>query len=488
MIEASPPALELSHVTRRFGSLVALDDVSLRVRPGTVHALLGENGAGKTTLMRIVYGMVQADTGTIRIGGQDAGSHSPAEAIAAGVGMVHQHFTLVPTMTVAENLALGGRGRFRRRHAVAAVEEISRQTGFGLDPTARVDTLPVGAQQRVEIAKALMRRAHLLVLDEPTAVLAPPEVEELLAWLRRFVAVGNAAVLITHKLREALAAADNISVLRHGRLVLHAPARDITEQSLTEAMLGTRLATEAPRHPVRRDIERVVLFRAERLAVGEVTDATFEIVAGEIVGVVGVEGSGQHALLRALGGRVEPTVGTLRRPASIGFIPEDRHEDAVLLDRSLTENMALRGAGARHGRIDWRIVRNRTDALLATFDVRSSGPKSAMRELSGGNQQKVVLARELSDLSSNGDVDERLAMPEAIVAENPTRGLDVRATSEVHDRLRDARDRGAAIVLYSSDLDEVLALADRTLVVFAGTVRELGLDRDAIGRAMLGLP
>jgi ABC-type uncharacterized transport system ATPase subunit len=481
-------ALELSHVTRRFGSLVALDDVSLLVRSGTVHALLGENGAGKTTLMRIVYGMVRPDEGTIRIGGRVVSVHSPAGAIASGIGMVHQHFTLVPTMTVAENLALGGKGRSSARQAAAAVEEISRQTGFALNPAVRVEVLPVGAQQRVEIAKALARQARLLVLDEPTAVLAPPEVVELLAWLRGFVAAGNAAVLITHKLREALAVADDITVLRHGRVVLQTSSRDATEQSLTTAMLGAA-PPNAPASPPRHQTGgRSVLFRAERLAVGEVTNASFEIAAGEIVGVIGVEGAGQRALLRALAGRVEVTAGTLDRPAAVGFIPEDRHEDAVMLARSLTENVALRGAGARQGRMNWPALRDTTEVLLATFDVRSSGAGASLRELSGGNQQKTVLARELSDLSAGEDADASLAMPMAVVAENPTRGLDVRATSAVHARLREARDRGAAVVLYSSDLDEVLALADRTLVVYAGTVRELGRDREAIGRAMLGLP
>jgi ABC-type uncharacterized transport system ATPase subunit len=482
---ASPESsLELSNLSRRFGPLVALDDVSLTVRPGTVHALLGENGAGKTTLMRIAFGMVRPDHGSIRVAGHAADIHTPADAIAAGIGMVHQHFTLVPAMSVAENLVLGGHGRLSARDAAATVREISALTGFALDPAARVDTLPVGAQQRVEIAKALVRRARVLVLDEPTAVLAPPEVDDLLRWLRGFVAAGNSAVLVTHKLREALAVADDITVLRRGRLHYHGSARDATEQSLTEAMIGRTLSSEpSDRRGTGTSVDHAIVFRARDMSVrdtgesGHVVDATFEIRGGEIVGVAAVEGSGQRALLRALAGRADVASGTLRRPDSVGFIPEDRHEDAVMLERSLTENLALRGAGARRGLVDWTAVRERTQALLGAYDVRAASPEVRMRQLSGGNQQKVVLARELSELSP----------ADAVVAENPTRGLDVRATADIHARLRAARDNGTAVILYSSDLDEVLALADRMLVIHAGTVRELALDRETIGRAMLGL-
>ena len=480
------PALALTGISRRYGSVVALDDASFTLRPGTVHALLGENGAGKTTLLRIAFGLVRPDTGHVYVNGREIHFRSAADAIAAGIGMVHQHFTLVPPMTVAENIALGGHGRLRREQIVAVVRDIAARTGFALDPDARVHTLPVGAQQRVEIAKALARRARVLVLDEPTAVLAPSEAEDLLRWLRAYVADGNAAVLITHKLREALSVADDVTVLRRGRVVYIGRASEASDASLTSAMIGTELARTAPTSAAHGTSVGTVVFRAERLSVRDewnvvrVRDASFSVHGGEIVGVVGVEGAGQRELLRALAGRCDAADGTLARPDVVGFIPEDRHHDAVLLDRPLTENVALRGAGRRRGAIRWTGVRARTDALMQTFDVRAPNARVPMRALSGGNQQKLVLARELDDAGRVGDG------PLAIVAENPTRGLDVRATGEVHARLRAARDHGAAVVVYSSDLDEVLALASRVLVAYAGTVREVATERHAVGRAMLG--
>ncbi len=481
------PALELLGIVKHYGSLTALDDASLVLRPGTVHALLGENGAGKTTMMRIAFGMVRPDSGRIRIDGRDLQLRSPADAIAAGIGMVHQHFTLVPAMTVAENIALGGHGLLHRRDVAAVVRRIAEATGFALDADARVEDLPVGAQQRVEIAKALARRARIIVLDEPTAVLAPAEADDLLRWLRTYVAEGNAAVLITHKLREALAIADDVTVLRHGRVRYGGSAAGASTASVTAAMLGSDVARlDLSAADAARTGEATV-FRAEGLILRDergvvvVRDASFVVHDAEIVGVVGVEGAGQRELLRALAGRHAPASGQLVRPAAVGFIPEDRHRDAVLLDRPLVENVALRGAGARQGTIDWPAVESRTATLLERHDVRAADSRALMRTLSGGNQQKLVLARELDA------VDDTAVAPQAIVAENPTRGLDVRATADVHARLRAARDRGAAVVVYSSDLDEVLSLASRVLVVYAGTVREVAPDRDAAGRAMLGL-
>jgi general nucleoside transport system ATP-binding protein len=487
----SSPALELSGISKRYRAAVALTDASFTLRPGTVHALLGENGAGKTTLMRVAFGMVQPDAGQIRIDGKPVDLRSPAAAIAAGVGMVHQHFTLVPAMTVAENVALGGHGLVHRRESADRVRAITSVTGFELDPDALVERLSVGAQQRVEIAKALTREARILVLDEPTAVLAPAEVEELLAWLRRYVADGHAAVIITHKLREALSVADDVTVLRHGRVVHTGSVARTSGEALTAAMLGAdevSVPTIAPvPPPTFVSSHGPVVFRAEALSVCDedgverVRDATFVVRGGEIVGVVGVEDAGQRELLRALAGRRDAAGGTVTRPASVGFIPDDRHQDAVLLDRSLVENVALRGAGARRGTMAWPAFRTRTDALLRAYDVRGPGAGAPMRALSGGNQQKLVLARELDA------ADQPIEEPLAIVAENPMRGLDVRAAAEVAARLRDARDRGAAVIVYSSDLDEVLSLASRVLVVYAGTVREVPTARDVVGRAMLGL-
>jgi simple sugar transport system ATP-binding protein len=485
-IVSDTPALELAQVSKTYGAVVALDDASLIVRPGTVHAVLGENGAGKTTLMRVAYGMVRADAGTVRVAGRDRAMSSPQAAIAAGIGMVHQHFTLVPAMTVQENLALGGHGRLRARDMAARVRDIAERTGFALDPEARVDTLPVGAQQRVEITKALARDARVLILDEPTAVLAPSEVDDLLTWLRQYVAAGNAAVLITHKLHEALAVADDLTILRRGRVVFTGSARETSVQSITEAMIGAAPDDDRASAPPSATLSHDVVFEATGLSVADpgrhvrVRDATFIVRRGEMVSVAAVEGAGQHELLRALAGRYPVTSGTLVRPAIVGFVPEDRHAEAVLLDRSLTQNVALRGAGARRGVVDWSSLQARTELLLEEFDIRSAGADAPMRSLSGGNQQKLVLARELAAV-----LDE--PAPEALVVENPTRGLDVRAAAAVHKRLREACVRGAAVVVYSSDLDEALSLSSRVLVMFGGTVRELpASERDAIGRAMLG--
>ncbi|MFL5620389.1 MAG: ABC transporter ATP-binding protein [Gemmatimonadaceae bacterium] len=484
-----PPALVLQGIEKRFGATRALTSASLRVRPGTVHALLGENGAGKSTLMRIAYGMERPDAGTIQVRGVTVRLDSPADAIALGIGMVHQHFTLVPVMTIAENVALGGHGMLDLQRTITRLRELAERTGFALDPQMRVELLSVAAQQRVEIAKALMQDARLLVLDEPTAVLPPSESEALLRWLRSFADKGNAVVLITHKLGEALSVADDVTVLRRGQTVLAAPATDASAASLTGAMLGSVNFGDRPiGSPANRLAElnpaRPPIFRAERVTlvdaagVVRVRDASFVIGAGEIVGIAGVEGGGQRELLRALAGRLPIASGILERPNLVGFVPDDRHRDAMLLDRPLVENVALRGAGVRRGLIDWSAVGAHTESLMRTFGVRAAGSRAPMRTVSGGNQQKLVLARELDTDGTTG--------PRAIVVENPTRGLDVRAAAEIYDRLRAARDAGAAVAVYSSDIDEVLQLAGRVLVVYAGTVREAAVDREAVGRLMLG--
>jgi simple sugar transport system ATP-binding protein len=496
---AGPPALELRDVVRRFGDVTALDGASLTVRARTLHALLGENGAGKTTLMRVAFGMLPPDAGTLRVDGAERRFHSPADALRAGIGMVHQHFTIVPAMSVAENVALGRTGRYDTREAVARVRRVADETGLALDPHARADSLGVAAQQRLEIVKALSRDVRTLVLDEPTAVLTPAEARELLAWLRRFVDAGHAVVLITHKLRDALDFADDVTVLRRGRTAGALPAAGATQETLAELMLGEASPTvaaeeldpggghRATRPPSPTNTPPV--FRARDLSVADargivrVRGATFDVHPGEIVGIAAVEGAGQHELLRALAGRLAPAAGTLERPATVGFVPEDRHRDALLLDASLAENVALRGLGRRRGLMRWRALARHTAALLHRFDVRAPGgsPDARAAALSGGNQQKLVVARELA-----GDADGSTGAPAALVAENPTRGLDIRATAAVHQRLREARDAGAAVVVYSSDLDEVLLLADRVLAMYAGLLTPAPLDREALGRAMLG--
>ncbi len=483
-------ALRLTNITKRFGDTLALDQASLTVREGTVHALLGENGAGKTTLMAVAFGMLPRDAGGVELFGRPVHFAAPADAIRAGMGMVHQHFSLVPSMTVAENLVLGGGAlpgwRLDRGVAESRVRDLARQAGLALDPAAVVDSLPVSAQQRLEILKALARDARLLILDEPTAVLAPAEAAELLAWLRRYVARGNAAVLITHRLREALAVADDVTVLRRGRVALTARAHGVTVASVTAAMLGEGAANherEAPTGgiapgsttPGGPDVVAALhavsaRATAERQALRE---ATLTIRRGELLGVAAIEGSGQHALLRVLAGRLRPASGRAELPAVAAFVPEDRLRDAIAPALTLTENVALRGAGARRGLERWTAWRAKTAALIASHDVRTRGPDAPAHALSGGNQQKLVLARELS------------GMPALVVAENPTRGLDVRATAAVHEQLRGAARGGAAVVLYSSDLDEVLELATRVVVVHDGRVIPVPLERERVGRAML---
>ena len=470
--------LELIAIEKRFGTIAALDRADLGLRAGTVHALLGENGAGKTTLMRVAYGMLRPDAGVMRVRGQPVRLRSPADAIALGVGMVHQHFTQVAAMTVAENVALGGRGRYHRAAAERRVEQLGAETGLVLDPRARAGDLPVSAQQRLEILKALARDARVLILDEPTAVLAPAEAEDLLTWLRALVARGRSVLLITHKLREALAVADQVTVLRHGRSVLAAAAAAVNAEVLATAMLGEAVrhsAAAAPPSlgPVVLRLEDVTIRDDRRVA--RITHATAAVRAGEIVGVAGVEHSGHHELLQTIAGRLRPSSGQIERLGAVAYVPEDRQRDGLVLGFTLVENVALKGAGARQGRLRWKKWRAITEALVAEHDVRPSHIDLPARALSGGNQQKLVLARELSE------------RPSIVVAENPTRGLDVRAEAAVHARLRAAAAAGMAVIVYSSDLDELLSLATRILTVHAGQVRETPGDRERVGRAMLGL-
>jgi simple sugar transport system ATP-binding protein len=439
----------------------------------------------------VAFGLLRPDEGTVTLAdGPLEAPFAPADAIARGVGMVHQHFSLVANMTVAQNIALGARGVFDPRAAAARVLALGERTGLPLDPDARVADLPVSAQQRCEIVKALARHARVLILDEPTAVLAPDEAAALLAWVRAFVRAdpSHAVVLITHKLRDALAVADEVSVLRRGALVASGPASTFTEATLAEAMLGPgareHQVEDEPANTVRVHEDSAGAHHAVLMAdalvvhdargVPRVRSASFSVRAGEIVGVAAVEGAGQHELLRAVVGLMPAASGRLHAPADVGFVPEDRHRDALLLDASLTENLALRGAGDRTGRMPWRALAERTEALVSARDVRADGAAVLARTLSGGNQQKFVLARALDDA------------PPALVVENPTRGLDFRATAAVHDALRAARDAGIAILCYSSDLDEVLALADRVLVLHDGVLREMPRDRERVGRAMLG--
>jgi simple sugar transport system ATP-binding protein len=437
--------------------------------------------------MHVAYGMLRPDAGEIRIGGVSHQITSPRRARSLGVGMVHQHFTSIPSLTVAENIALAAGWDVGPRALARRVEQLGAGTGLPLDPAALVDDLSVSLKQRLEIVKALAADARILLLDEPTAVLAPAEVDELLRMIRAFATRGNSVVLITHKLDEALAAADRVTVLRRGTVTRRAAARHESPASLAAAMIGEEGSPPVaePAAPPNANGDRLIRVTSLVVArpgggVPALSDASLEVRAGEIVGVAGVEGNGQRELLRAIAGLVQPAGGTLEVTSPVAFIPEDRTTEGLVGEMSLTENLVL-GAGddapwISGRRIRWGAARARMESLIGAFGIRAPTADVEARTLSGGNQQKVIVARALE------------RAPRVIVAENPTRGLDIRAAREVHDRLRGAAREGAAVMFSSGDLDEVLELATRIVVVAKGRLYAVppGAGRQAIGAAMLG--
>lgn len=473
------PELRLRGIVKSFGRTRAVDHASLTVRPGSIHALLGENGAGKSTLMRLAFGLLQPDEGDIVLDRRCVRLRSPADAIRAGIGMVHQHFTHVPAMTVAENIALGGHGLYWPAAYRDRVRALAERVQLAIDPSAQTAALSIAAQQRLEILKALNRDAAILILDEPTAVLAPSEAHELLRLLRQFALRGGSVVLITHKLSEALEIADEVTVLRYGRTVYQGGAGTTSAEGLAAAMLGDappasdRIISPPSGQPLLR---MTGVTMVDSRGVTRLLNADLEVRAHEIVGVAGLENSGHELLLRAVAGRTESTLGTIWRGGSTALIPEDRQRDALVLGFSLMENLALKGAGRRRGRMLWSKLRDQARKLAAEYDVRTPSVDARVGQLSGGNQQKWVLARELSD------------RPSIIVAENPTRGLDIRASAAVHARIREAAALGAAVLVHSSDLDEVLALATRVVAVHNGRLVAVPNERELVGRALLGLP
>jgi|tagenome__1003787_1003787.scaffolds.fasta_scaffold20960778_3 ABC-type uncharacterized transport system ATPase subunit len=472
------PELRLEGIVKQLGRTRALNHASLFVRPGSVHALLGENGAGKSTLMRVAFGLLQPDEGQILLDGRSTPLRSPADSIRLGIGMVHQHFTNVAAMTAAENIALGGHGLYSPTAAHDRARTLADEVQLAIDPSALAGSLSIAAQQKLEILKALHRNAAILILDEPTAVLAPAEARDLLGLVQQFAVRGGSVVLITHKLSEALETADDVTVLRYGRTVYQGAADQTSANQLAAAMLGEAPSASRPvmRQPSGEPMLRLSgVTMVDSRGVIRLANANLEVRAHEILGVAGLENSGHEVLLRGVAGRIDPTSGTIWRGGATALIPEDRQRDALVLGFSLTENLALKGAGRRRGRMIWKRFRDRALELAAEYDVRSPSVDAPVNELSGGNQQKLVLARELSD------------GPSIIVAENPTRGLDIRASAAVHERLREAAARGAAALVHSSDLDEVLALATRVVAVHEGRLTEVPNDREAVGRAMLGL-
>lgn len=480
--------LALRDIDKRFGSLTALRGVSFTLHAGKIHALLGENGAGKTTLMRIAYGLEQADSGAIHFNGQPVTLHSPRAARALGIGMVHQHFTSVPELSVGENVALAAGWRVRPHEIRGRVTTLCRELDLPLYPDTLAGALPVALKQRLEIVKALASRTSVLLLDEPTAVLAPSEADNLVAFLRRFAANGGSVALITHKLAEAAGSADWITVLRNGQVTFDGPTGDQSPATMAVHMIGQALPRTRRQPSPESSHEAVV--KARGLAVsalpGQGTgllDGTLVVRAGEVVGVAAVEGNGQRELLRAIAGVCHPLAGNLDVRGPVAFVPEDRTTEGLIPEMSITENMVL-GWGPRAdwlvGRwpriVKWRQAGQACRSLLRDFGIVAPAAGSAVRNLSGGNQQKLVLARAL------------VQRPQIVVAENPTRGLDVKATVDIHARLRYAAAHGAAVVFYSTDLDEVLEVADRIVVLQAGRCTEVidHPDRRTVGALMVG--
>jgi ABC-type uncharacterized transport system ATPase subunit len=484
------PVLELSGVHKRFGSVQALRGADFALAPGEVHALLGENGAGKTTLMHVAYGLVRHDAGEIRINGIPQQIPSPRLARRLGIGMVHQHFTAIPALTVAENIALAGGWAGHPRQLRERARLLGDRLRLPLDPDQRAGRLSASLKQRLEIVKALAADARILLLDEPTAVLAPGEAEELLEVIRNFADSGGSAVLITHKLDEALHAADRVTVLRQGTATYSGTPESQTPESLARAMIGpspalSLLFSRVAARPSPA-LKTRALVRLDALEVSResgygiaVRHAALSIHAGEIVGVAAVDGNGQRELLRAVAGRLMPLRGRLEVARPIGFIPEDRTSEGLIPELSLTENMSLgldeTTPWVNRGHISWRTARARTSELLQEYDIVATGPEAKAASLSGGNQQKLIVARELA------------RKPAVIVAENPSRGLDVNATAAIHARLREAVSGGAALLIHSSDLDEVLHLAHRVVVLSRGTLIEVpfGASRSDVGNLML---
>ncbi|MET7462936.1 ABC transporter ATP-binding protein [Nonomuraea sp. NPDC005501] len=499
--DTAPPAVELEGITKRFPGVVANHDIRITVEPGTVHAIVGENGAGKSTLMKILYGMQKPDEGTIKINGTEVSFRTPSDAIDAGIGMVHQHFMLADNFTVLENVVLGAEpkraGALDTARARARIEELSSTHGLQVDPDRLVEDLGVGDRQRVEILKVLYRGARILILDEPTAVLVPQEVDELFENLRELKAGGLTVLFISHKLDEVLSIADAITVIRRGTTVASADPREVTARQLAELMVGSELPTPETRESTVTDTvalsvseltmeadgfrplpkgasvaDYTALLRAEgrRLLLD---DVSFDIHRGEILGIAGVEGNGQTELIeavmgmRAVHGTVELTGRDIsswstlkRREAGIGYIPEDRHRQGLLLEASLWENRVLghqtRKPARRGVWIDRRAAKADTRRIIDDYDVRTPGVDTLALALSGGNQQKLIVGREMS------------GEPVFLIAAHPTRGVDVGAQAAIWDHLRAARAAGLAVLLISADLDELIGLSDTLHVIYRG--------------------
>jgi simple sugar transport system ATP-binding protein len=490
-------SLELKGITKSFGSLVANESIDLKVDSGEILAILGENGAGKSTLMNIVYGLLKADSGEIFVDGKAVNINSPADALSVGIGMVHQHFMLIPVFTVAENIVLGHedvhRGRLTLHEAKIKIKKISDDFKFEIDPDALVEELPVGIQQRIEIIRALMYDAKVLILDEPTAVLTPQETDELLNIMRTLKSKGTSIIFITHKLREVKAVADRISVIRRGKVV-GTTSPTTTQEELASMMVGHEVdltARKSVSKAGRNILEVTNLNVFDGLGRKIIKDLSLEIKAGEILAIAGVQGNGQSELARALINLEDHVTGSIKLDteeivgksvhealqSGIAYVPESRELDGLIGSFSIAENLILDvhsvSPVSKNGQLNIKYINDNADKLIKEFDVRTQSIFDTASSLSGGNKQKVVLARELSRLVK------------LVIASQPTRGLDVGSIEFVHERLIAEKDSGRAVLLISSELDEVYGLADRIAVIYKGEI--LGITDSSISREKLGL-
>jgi general nucleoside transport system ATP-binding protein len=500
--------IELRNITKRFGAVLANDRVSFSVPPGTIHAIVGENGAGKSTAMRIAYGFYTADSGEILVNGQPQQIRTPHDAIALGIGMVHQHFMLVEPMTVAENIVLGAEpgnaASLDLKKAAAEIRKVSDEFKLSVDPHATIDSLSVGQQQRVELLKALYRHAQLLILDEPTAVLTPQEVEEFFVILRRMREQGKTIIIITHKLSEVLAISDNVTVMRDGKVVGEVRTSETNAAELARLMVGREVLLRVEKPDAKPGAPVV---KVDRLSISgrdgtkRLNNISLEVRAGEIVGIAGVEGNGQTELIEALAGLIPGSYITgkmsfegnditnadarRRKELGIAHVPEDRHRRGLLLDSSLAENTIL-GVHYRKPAVtgpgdvilDEKGIRRRTEQVIRDFDVRPPNPALTARSLSGGNQQKLIIGREFE------------LPPKLLLVSQPTRGVDIGAIEFIHRKIVALRDAGCAVLLVSAELEEVTALSDRLLVIhngeIVGEVNPQEVTNEQIGLMMTG--
>ncbi|MGT2907868.1 ABC transporter ATP-binding protein [Streptococcus dentiloxodontae] len=479
------PVIEMRQITKKFGDFIANDQIDLQVKKGEIHALLGENGAGKSTLMNMLAGLLQPTSGEILVNGQSVAISSPTKATQLGIGMVHQHFMLVEAFTVAENIILGTEttsagGVLNLKQAAKEIKELSERYGLAVDPNAKVSDISVGAQQRVEILKTLYRGADILIFDEPTAVLTPAEIEELLTIMKSLTKEGKSIILITHKLDEIRAVADRVTVIRRGKSIETVSIEGASNADLAEMMVGRSVSFKTEKKAAQPKEKVLVIQKLvvnENRGVPAVKNLSLDVHAGEIVGIAGIDGNGQTELIEAITGMRKVKSGNISikgkevshlstrqiTELSVGHIPEDRHRDGMILELTVAENMALqtyyKEPNSKNGILNYNVINKKARQLMEEFDVRGASELIAGGELSGGNQQKAVIAREID------------RNPDLLIVSQPTRGLDVGAIEYIRKRLIEERDKGKAVVVVSFELDEILDLSDRIAVIHDGRIQ-----------------